>query len=433
MLPEHNPALVGQATDKGPTRPFNEDALIIPDARADTSLGAIYVVADGVGGQKAGDVAANLATRAVHDAFYQARQAGRNVADALKQAVQQANQLVYQESQARGVRMGCTLVAAVLHQGRLYLTHLGDARAYLLRGKKITRLTTDHTWVQEQVAAGNISRENAARHEFRNVVTRVLGNEPQVQIDLASPRSLQAGDRLLLCSDGLYDVLEEREIARLLFGAPAQTAAEKLVRAAYEAQAGDNVTALIIHYQPAPASPPVAGPARRRRWLLFLPIGLVGLALLLVFMAQGGERPTAENDNAASGTVVGGEDQAAAPDINTPMPTPQPTSTRNPTPTPTPTPTPQTKCIRPSRPVNVWLWLGDERPADLCGPTDYTLQGGSLVYQWGEPVTLYGQALETPCQDQSFYLVEMIDDPSMRGWVLASNVVDCEDAVPGNR
>ncbi|HEX6385374.1 MAG TPA: protein phosphatase 2C domain-containing protein, partial [Anaerolineae bacterium] len=186
-----NQDLVGVNSDKGPVRPANEDAFWVPDAGTPTELGALYVVTDGVGGQEEGAAAAELAARVVRDAFYQLRQSGEPVQAALERAIHQANQAVYEEGQARGGRMGCTIVAAVQNQGSLYVAHVGDARAYLLRDGRLQQLTRDDTWVQKQVDAGLISAEAAAQHELRNVVTQVLGNRPEVNINLAEARALR--------------------------------------------------------------------------------------------------------------------------------------------------------------------------------------------------------------------------------------------------
>jgi serine/threonine protein phosphatase PrpC len=242
------PELVGAKSDKGPVRPANEDAYWVSHAEVPTELGALYIVADGVGGQEAGDIAAHKATEIISAVFYTERQSGTDIPSALEFAIRQANQLVLELGQARGVgKMGCTVVAAVVHEGYLYVAHVGDARAYLLMGNQLKRLTRDDTWVQKQVEAGVITPRQAAEHELRNVVTQVLGNKEDIDVHLTQPVALYTNDIFLLCSDGLYDPLNFKQIHRLLHGRSAQAAAEDLVQASIDAQTHDNVTAVVVN------------------------------------------------------------------------------------------------------------------------------------------------------------------------------------------
>jgi protein phosphatase len=245
------PELVGGATDTGPTRAENQDTFWIPEENTATHLGSLILVADGVGGQEDGAVAAQLAARTVHRVFYERRQQGESVSTALKNALERANQAVYEEGQNRDVRrMGSTFVAAVQDEGQLIVAHVGDARAYLVRKGAMRQLTRDDTWVQRQVDAGLITEEEAARHEFRNVVTQVLGNKPEVNVNLSQTHALQQGDIVLLCSDGLYDVLEDSRMVPILTGNGAKSAARLLVEAATDAEATDNITAVVMRMEP---------------------------------------------------------------------------------------------------------------------------------------------------------------------------------------
>lgn len=246
-MSNHSPQ-VGAKSDKGPTRPANEDAFWVSDARSPLEYGSLYLVADGVGGQEHGAAAAQQAVQVISAAFYRQRRTGSTIPEALNDAVLQANQAIYQRAQTMNVsRMGCTLVAAVQHEGQLYVAHVGDARAYLLMENHLRRLTRDDTWVQKQVDAGIITYEEAARHELRNIVTQVLGNKLDITVHQSATYELRAGDTYLLCSDGLHGVLSNEQLFKLMKANPPQVAADALVRAAIEAQTRDNVTAVVVN------------------------------------------------------------------------------------------------------------------------------------------------------------------------------------------
>lgn len=369
---ENGTVLLGGMTDKGPVREANEDAFALPVAGDPTQLGMLVIVADGVGGQEHGALASSTAVATLRPTFYDARRAGQSVPDALREAVQAANRAVYDLAQEKGAqRMGCTLVAAVQDQDQLYAAHIGDARLYLLRGTRLNQLTRDDTWVQQQVDAGIITPEQAAKHELRNVVTRVMGNEPELEANYLGPETLRSGDRLLLCSDGLYDVLTSEKMASILSRFTPQNATEELVQAAVNAGASDNVTAVVLkvgalaeatlsgvaplvsadapeeqptEMMPAvvPASPPSPPPPQKKSrgsaWLviLLLVVGLLAVAaaaVLLVF-------PLTRSDSGPVATAVVPTiaSTAGIPATSTPVPAPtaQPTTTLAPEPTAVP-------------------------------------------------------------------------------------------------
>lgn len=349
----YDPRLVGAVTDQGPTRQGNQDALWVPDRAAPTELGALYVVADGVGGQEHGAEAARTVTAVLSDVFYRERRHGRPVAEALVEAVTQANQAVFDDAKSRDARMGSTVVAAVVESGVAWVAHVGDARAYLVEGRKLRPLTRDDTWVQNQVDAGIISLEMAEKHEFRNVVTQALGNRQDVNVHLTQPQPFAPGATLLLCSDGLYDAVPPEIMYDLTVQESAQTAARALVNAAIEAQASDNITAVVI--KSSLASPAVA-PAKTTRSgqsvPLWLPVVITVVVVVVVAALLGIWQASRPPDAAGPGTAVA---TAAAPvivpgaatDLATAVATepPQPTATLPPTQTPTATPQPTLEAV----------------------------------------------------------------------------------------
>lgn len=207
----------------------------------------LLVVADGMGGHPAGDVASRIAAETLRDAF-PAMPAG-DVGLALKQAFRKANEAIYQAAQANPAEagMGTTLVAALLHGKYATLANVGDSRAYLLRGSGLTQVTQDHTLVAEEVAKGAIRPDLARSDPRRNVLTHAIGLQPRLESRLPGifELTLLPGDRLLLCSDGLYDVLDDVDIRRTLLGEDPGVAARALVASAKERGTRDNATAVV--------------------------------------------------------------------------------------------------------------------------------------------------------------------------------------------
>lgn len=242
------------ATHPGSRRPTNEDAFGV---RGEYGL---FVVADGMGGHAAGEVAARVAVEAVTD-FVQESAGDRHdtwpipyeidlspTANRLKAAFVLANRRVAAEIQQNDSYAGmATTAVAVLVDGETAVAaHAGDSRLYQLRGERIHQLTRDHSWVEEQVQAGLLSPEAARDHPWRNVVTRALTGGPDPDVEITT-LSVSAGDRLLLCSDGLSTVLNDEEIRALL--APPATLDEscrRLVERANACGGPDNITVLAI-------------------------------------------------------------------------------------------------------------------------------------------------------------------------------------------
>lgn len=241
----------GAKTDPG-RRPNNEDQLLVVDVRRhDLRADGVLVIADGMGGRNFGERAAGTAVEAVGETLTEMLQSQHepavDIADALDSALRKANSRVYelagQDSEHKG--MGTTCVAAVIENDQVYVAHAGDSRAYLLREGELHRLTDDHSFVAEQVRAGKLSEEDARKSRFRNVITRAVGIEPTITPDVAR-HDVQGGDLILLCTDGLTNMVDEPEIARIMAEASsAQAAADKLVNLANRNGGRDNITAIV--------------------------------------------------------------------------------------------------------------------------------------------------------------------------------------------
>lgn len=238
-------------THQGRVRRSNEDAaaaLLPPNAPPGS--GGLLIVADGMGGHQAGEFASNTAVNTVvsilrgtpADAFTPAR-----AADTLRCSVETANTRIHAEADdIERAGMGTTLTAAIVSGPVLALAHVGDSRAYLLRDGDLTLLTADHTWVADRVRRGVISKEQAATHSKRNVLTRALGVFESVEIDDATVQ-IHVGDVILISSDGLHGLVPTDQIGSILGTLPPQEAAAELVERANSAGGPDNITAVVAH------------------------------------------------------------------------------------------------------------------------------------------------------------------------------------------
>ena len=234
----------------GKVRPSNEDALLV-----EPRLG-LYAVLDGMGGASAGDVASQLARDTILD-FVRHRRAGAAPRDLIEGAIVAASAAVHAEAQRHPDRhgMGTTVVAClVIDPQHVMIGHVGDSRAYLLRDGRLQSLTRDHTIVEELVERGLLSAEEAERHPYKNVLSRNLGARPETRVDCLE-LELRPGDRLLLCSDGLYGYASAEAIQYLLGSGDApEHVARDLIDLALRGGGGDNVSTLVIEAPPASPS-----------------------------------------------------------------------------------------------------------------------------------------------------------------------------------
>jgi serine/threonine protein phosphatase PrpC len=207
--------------------------------------GSVYAVADGMGGHSAGQIASELALKTTVRAYY--ADPSPVVEESLRQALQQANALIFDAARAIAERsgMGTTMTSLIIRGEEAFIAQVGDSRCYLLRDGDLRQVTDDHSWVNEQVKRGGLTEEEAAASPFKNVITRSLGNAPNVDVDVFTEQ-IEIGDVFLLCSDGLTGEVSDDEILGVLSGASPSQAAWGLVDLALEHGGRDNVTVLIV-------------------------------------------------------------------------------------------------------------------------------------------------------------------------------------------
>jgi serine/threonine protein phosphatase PrpC len=264
---------VGSATDIGRVRERNEDSVLVSPP--------LYVVADGMGGHRGGQVASQVALETMEEL---ATEGPGSLAD----HVRRANRAVWDRSveDERLSGMGTTLTAARIDGGSARIAHVGDSRAYLLRDGMLRQLTTDHTLVARMVKSGEITEAEADVHPHKNVLTRALGTDEEVEVDEDS-LALLDGDRLLICSDGLTGMVTEDQMQAILENSDhAQQAADRLVKAANRAGGIDNISVVVLDAigegdEDVGGGRRVAPPSRRTllRWGL-----RAGLALLILIV-----------------------------------------------------------------------------------------------------------------------------------------------------
>src|SRR6266850_592710 len=319
-------------TDLGRTRDHNEDRFLVADlTRKAASLqpdvrkhdigprGTLLVVADGMGGAAAGELASEMATETIYDHLVKTWNAEDEVtpqrfAYRLKEAVEVANASIHAHAKAhpevRG--MGTTTTAAGVLNDHLYLTQVGDSRAYLIRGGQAHQITKDQSLMQRLVEAGELTEEEAAQSKRRNIILQALGPDPKVKVDLTH-QEVRRGDVLVLCSDGLSGLVKKEEIAAIAGKEQdLATACDKLIALANDRGGPDNITVVIARFEgdglpadtaeqaghqtyplidtetstePVPvykgSKPPVPARKARARWLILLLAGAAALYLAL--------------------------------------------------------------------------------------------------------------------------------------------------------
>ena len=230
-------------TDVGKTRDHNEDTFGIGEGEPAEQMGELLVVCDGMGGHAAGEVASKIAVDTILAVYYGDPSADRP--QALEEAFEQANAQIFARGQGS---MGTTGVAALLHHDALHIANVGDSRAYLVRDGEIRQLSRDHSFVGDQVAAGLITPDQARLSPHRNVITRALGYQPEVSVDLFR-LPLQIGDAIVLSSDGMHGLVLDEEILQLVTTLPPEQAVQQLIDLANSRGGTDNITVAIAQVE----------------------------------------------------------------------------------------------------------------------------------------------------------------------------------------
>lgn len=228
----------GVRSDIGRMRQRNEDAYLVKDS--------LFVVADGMGGHRGGDVASTLAVESIESGA-----SAKVTLEELVAEIQKANRAVLERGEAdRDLRgMGTTITAVIAEDAKAHVAHVGDSRAYLLRDGALQQLTEDHTLVQRMVREGRLTEDEAAHHPQRSVLTRALGVDEDIPVDELS-LDVHPGDRLLLCSDGLTSMVDRGRIQKILERErDPQAACDKLIDAANRAGGDDNITVIVLDFE----------------------------------------------------------------------------------------------------------------------------------------------------------------------------------------
>ncbi|HTR96734.1 MAG TPA: Stp1/IreP family PP2C-type Ser/Thr phosphatase [Candidatus Acidoferrales bacterium] len=330
--------LIAAATDVGMRRTGNEDSHVVwksDDSGELARKGVLLVVADGMGGANAGEVASRLTADTVLESLR--GDAGDDPGQALRSAIERANEIVHDQAgrSADQKGMGTTCTAAVLRGGHVWLGHVGDSRAYLVRGETSERLTHDHTLVNQLVDIGHLTEEEARRDHRRNVITRSVGALPQVEVDAGEiEQPLKPGDAIVLCSDGLHGQVTDGEIGMIAGDRSPEEACRELIELANERGGPDNITVIVARVRdraaeaaaPAPAAREAAartkGAGSPTRGLALALLGLVVLAGLVGWALfgrkgagpdAGGSTEPATTGHAPAPGASSGEPAAAEP------------------------------------------------------------------------------------------------------------------------
>ncbi|MBO5349104.1 MAG: Stp1/IreP family PP2C-type Ser/Thr phosphatase [Clostridia bacterium] len=235
------------STDIGRIREMNQDSYYISNENDEIKL---YIVADGMGGYKGGEIASKLAIEAsknyICNNFAEIKKEKEQILELIKNAVEYANMVVYEKSKENEelTGMGTTIDVCLIYSNRAYIGHVGDSRVYRLRKEFFRKLTVDHSYVEQLVKEGNITKEEAYNHPKKNMLTKALGCTAFVEPDVMV-KGFQKDDILLMCSDGLTNMLKDSKIYEIIKENPKE-ASKKLVEKANELGGYDNITAVII-------------------------------------------------------------------------------------------------------------------------------------------------------------------------------------------
>lgn len=238
-------------TDRGLVRELNEDCYRI--IAGDDSNCCAFIVADGMGGHKCGELASRVAVEYISDSIKSDAKnlfSSENLSEDLRRIVEGTNAAVYQKSielpEAAG--MGTTLTMAVVTSSNVTVAHVGDSRLYIVRDGKISKVTEDHSYIEELIKKGTITRDEAENHPQKNVITRAIGSSHEIDIDMIN-LTVESDDILILCTDGLTNMVSADHIMEAVKENEPQEACEQLVEAAKGNGGDDNITVIVIKYK----------------------------------------------------------------------------------------------------------------------------------------------------------------------------------------
>lgn len=241
----------GVKSDKGRIREINEDYLSVVTGNPD--MPKAFIIADGMGGHNAGEIASKHAVESVAGYIRESLELLSDsgaVPEVIEQMMKKANKEVYGKSKESEANfgMGTTLIVAVLLKNNIYIGHIGDSRAYLLREDKMERITTDHSYIEELIKNGTLKREEAENHPKKNLITRALGCSEEILVD-SYTCSIREKDVFLLCTDGLTNMLDETQIADILTNnEDPQLACAELVNKANDRGGEDNISVIVVKF-----------------------------------------------------------------------------------------------------------------------------------------------------------------------------------------
>jgi len=234
-------------SDVGKIRSCNEDSIFVKNSDIGC-LRNLYIVADGMGGHKSGEVASSNAVRFFCE-FIEKNTEKNEILDTLIEGVVYANRMVKEMSKTDEAyyNMGTTFLAASIHDEKIYIAHVGDSRLYIIRNNEIKQITTDHTYVMDMVRSGFITREEAKFHPDRNIITRALGVDENLSID-GIFNKIFLGDIVIMCSDGLYEMIDDKDILNIAEDKilSLEEKAEKMIECANSLGGKDNVSVVLI-------------------------------------------------------------------------------------------------------------------------------------------------------------------------------------------
>ena len=234
-------------TDLGKARQMNEDFYYISDGQDELKL---YILADGMGGYNGGEIASKLATTSaksyIESNFSQIEHDKESILKLIESSIEYANMIVYEKARenAELVNMGTTLEVCLIYNNKVFIGHIGDSRVYRIRKEFMRKLTKDHSYVEELVKDGTITKEEAEHHPKKNMLMKALGCTPYVEPDTLVKGFLK-DDVLLICSDGLTNMVEQEEIFGII-KSNVETSCDRLVNRANDMGGYDNITVIVI-------------------------------------------------------------------------------------------------------------------------------------------------------------------------------------------